>query len=191
MNHPLPWKVVLIVEDDTDGQACRILKDRLGFSLTLEWLPANGVGNIKRRGRQLIQLAHDRIQNGQGCVAVLLDRDGKDVGRAEPHRTIRQVCREARIPLLLAIESLEAWLLADAGCAGWLAIRRPANADSLPHPKQEVERAYYRKAGRSYTRRARRILAGYADGSALQSSPSLQDALAHLNASPCAAVAQH
>ncbi len=190
MNATRPWKVVLIVEDDSDGQACRILKEKLGFNLTLDWLPANGIGNIKRRGDQLIELARDRIPGRRGCVAVLLDRDGKDVGRAEPHRTIRQVCRAAGIPLLLAIESLEAWLLADAGCAGWLAIRRPANADSLPHPKQEVEQAYYRKTGRPYTRRARRILACHADGSALQRSPSLRATLDHLDDSPCTAAIQ-
>jgi hypothetical protein len=188
MTAPPPWKVVLIVEDDSDGQACRILMNRLGFNLTLDWLPANGIGNIKRRGSQLIGLARGRIQDGRGCVAVLLDRDGKNVVRAEPHRTIRRICHQARVPLLLAIESLEAWLLADAGCASWLGISRPANADSLPQPKKEVERAYYQKTRRPYTRRARRILATQADGSAAECSSSLQDALAHLGDSPCAAV---
>ncbi len=190
MNPPSPWKVVLIVEDDSDGQACRILTDKLDFNLALDWLPANGVGNIKRRCDQLIELARDRIQDGRGCVAVLLDRDGKDVRRAEPHRTIRRLCHQAGVPLLLATESLEAWLLADAGCANWLEVKRPANADSLPHPKQEVARAYYRKTRRPYTRRARRILADHANGSALLCSPSLQSTLAHLDNSPCAAAVQ-
>lgn len=182
-----PWKVVLIVEDDSDGQACRVLADRLGLPVTLDWLPANGVGNIKRRGVQLIGLARDRIPEGRGCVAVLLDRDGKDVTRAEPHRTIRRLCRQAGAPLLLAVESLEAWLLADAGCADWLGVGRPANADSLPQPKKDVERAYYQKTHRSYTRRARRLLADHANGSAAGHSLSLQSALAHLGNSPCTA----
>ncbi len=188
MNPHSPWKVVLIVEDDSDGQACRILADKLNSNLALDWLPANGIGNIKRRGDRLIKLARDRIAGGRGCVAVLLDRGGKDVRRAEPHRTIHRLCQQAGVPLLLAVESLEAWLLADAGCATWLRTRRPANADSLPDPKQVVERAYYQKTRRSYTRRARSILADHADGSALQRSPSLQGALGHLDDSPCAAV---
>lgn len=181
------WKVVLIVEDDSDGQACRVLQEQLGLNLSLDWLPANGVGNIKRRGGQLIALARDRIRDGQGCVAVLLDRDGKDVTRAEPHRTIRRLCHQAGVPLLLAVEALEAWLLADVGCATWLNVPHPANADTLPHPKRDVERAYYQKTHRPYTRRARRILAGKADGSIADYSPSFRQALAHLDASPCLA----
>ena len=188
MTSPSPaWQVVLIVEDDSDGQACQALVKALGLDLRLDWLPANGIGNIKRRGEQLIQLAWDRIRSSQGCVAVLLDRDGKDITRSEPHRTIRRSCRRAGVPLLLSIESLEAWYLADAGCAAWLGIRRPANTDSVPHPRQAVERAYRRRARRAYTRRARRILAEKSDGSAPERSPSLRSALAHLVTSPCSA----
>lgn len=180
-----PWKVVLIVEDNSDGQALKALAGHLGVNVVVDWLPANGIGNIKRRGRQLIDLARGRIRDQRGCVAVLLDRDGKDVTRAEPHRTIRHLCRQERVPLLLAVEALEAWLVADNGCAHWLAIQRPANADSLPRPKETVERAYYQKTGRPYTRRARCVLAEKSDGSAPEASPSLQDALGHLDASLC------
>jgi len=109
------------------------------------------------------------------------------VTRAEPHRTIRRICRQVGVPLLLAVESLEAWLLADAGCADWLGVSRPANADSLSQPKKDVGRAYYQKTHRSYTRRARRLLAVQSDGSAAECSPSLRDALAHLSGSPCTA----
>lgn len=181
----VPWKVVLIVEDDSDGQACALLKERLGLNFELDWLPAYGVGNIKRKGEKLIRLARDRVQNGRGCVAVLLDRDGKDVTRSEPHRTIRRLCNQAGIPLILAVEALEAWFLADAGCAGWLEIAPLPNADTVTNPKERIKDAYYRKTGRSYTRRARRILAEKADGSALRGSPSLRQALSHLQNSPC------
>lgn len=179
------WKVVLIVEDDSDGQACLLLKERMGLKFDLEWLPAHGIGNIKRKGEKLIGLARDRIQNGHGCVAVLLDRDGKDITRSEPHRTIRRLCRHAGVPLILAVEALEAWFLADAGCAGWLGIAPLPNADTETNPKGRIKDAYYRKTGRSYTRRARRILAEKADGSAPHGSPSLRQALSHLQNSPC------
>ena len=128
MSPSSPWKVVLIVEDDSDGQAVRALVDRLNIELSLDWLPAHGIGNIKRRGEKLIELAQDRISQGHGCVAVMLDRDGRDVTRSEPHRTIRRLCRQAGVPLLLATEALEAWLVADAGCADWLEVRQPAKA---------------------------------------------------------------
>jgi hypothetical protein len=180
------WKVVLIVEDDSDGRACCVLREKMGINVTLDWLPANGIGNIKRRGEKLLDMARARIERERGCVAVLLDRDGKEVTRDEPHRTIQRLCSRAGVPLLLAVESFEAWLLADAGCTGWLGISQPPNTDCLPQPKKELERAYEKKAGRMYTRRARRILAEHADGSARECSPSLRHALDHLANSPCA-----
>ncbi|MBI3928146.1 MAG: hypothetical protein HY319_21565 [Armatimonadetes bacterium] len=96
------WKVVLVVEDDTDGQALRLLAGRSGLGCHLDWVPANGLGNIKRRGIRLIQLAQARIRKGQGCVAVLVDRDGHDSTSQEPYATIRRHCREARVPYLEA-----------------------------------------------------------------------------------------
>ncbi|RMF37037.1 MAG: hypothetical protein D6759_02830 [Chloroflexi bacterium] len=188
MSRPPSWTVVLIVEDDSDGQALKALVKRLGLPIRLDWLPAHGIGEIKRRGRLLIALARDRIRDGRGCMAVLLDRDGKDVARSEPHRTIRRLCKQEKVPLLLAVEALEAWLLADAGCAGWLGITSPSNVDSVAYPKKQVERAYRRRTGRPYTRRARRILAEKADGSAPEHSPSLRQVLAHLHDSPCGEV---
>lgn len=91
-----PWQVVLIVEDDTDGRALRDLARASGFGVRIDWLPANGIGNIKRRGDALIRLARDRIDRGRGCVAVVVDRDGKDRGREEPHRTISRTCARQR-----------------------------------------------------------------------------------------------
>lgn len=41
MSPSSPWKVVLIVEDDSDGQAVRALAERLGIELALDWLPAH------------------------------------------------------------------------------------------------------------------------------------------------------
>lgn len=35
-----PWRVVLIVEDDTDGRALRDLARASGFGVRIDWLPA-------------------------------------------------------------------------------------------------------------------------------------------------------
>ncbi len=180
-----PWKVVLIVEDDSDGQAVKTLAGKLRLPIQVDWLPAGGVGNIKRKGESLIALARERVSDGRGCVAVLLDQEGKDANCEEPHLTIRQICRREDVPLLLAVEALEAWFLADAGCAKWLGCKRPRNADKIPNPKKVIGRAYFRKVRRAYTRRARRILAQKADGSAPEHSPSLREAVAYLKQSPC------
>jgi len=169
-------KLVLIVEDDSDGQACRILLQKLGLQASIDWLPANGIGEIRRRGDKLIALARARITR-DGCVAVLIDRDGKDIAHDDPHATIQRLCQQADVPLLLAVEAFEAWLLADSGCISWLAIKQSSNTDSLLQPKVEIARAYYKKTQHSYTRRARRLIAEKADGSAVRYSPSLKKAL--------------
>src|SRR5207248_2827073 len=43
------WKIVLIVEDDSDGRALQALMLTRTPAMMVDWLPANGIGNIKRR----------------------------------------------------------------------------------------------------------------------------------------------
>jgi hypothetical protein len=179
---PGEWKVILIVEDDSDGQALRLLAQASGVPCQIDWVPANGLGNIKRRGLHLIRLARDRICEGQGCVAVLVDRDGRDASRDEPHRSIRNHCKEAGVPYLEAVEAFEAWCLADPGICQWLGLRTPACADVISNPKDRVAQAYRKKAGRSYEkRRARTRLARNARGVEARRSPSWKAATEKLD----------
>ncbi|MBM4320536.1 MAG: hypothetical protein FJ125_11395, partial [Deltaproteobacteria bacterium] len=159
-----PWKIVLVVEDDSDGQALRKLATACGITATIDWLPANGIGNIKRSAAKLIRLALDRLPEGRGCVAVLVDRDGKDAARQEPHRSIRRACQAASVPYIEAVESFEGWCLADPGICGWLGLTPHATSDTVRDPKALVGAAYYRKTRRAYgPRRARPLLASHAD----------------------------
>lgn len=64
--------MVLIVEGDSDGKAVRALVAPLNVQGVIDWLPANGIGNILRDCRRLIDLARDRIQ-ARGCVAIVID----------------------------------------------------------------------------------------------------------------------
>ena len=62
-----PWRIVLIVEDESDGKALRHLAQKAGIGAIVDWLPAAGIGNIKRRAEALIRLARDRVE-GRGCL---------------------------------------------------------------------------------------------------------------------------
>jgi len=179
--HDAPWKIVLVVEDDSDGQALRKLAAASGIQATIDWLPANGIGNIKRSAAKLIGLAQDRLQDNRGCVAVLVDRDGRDATHQEPHRSIRKACRVAGVPYIEAVESLEGWCLADPGICDWLGVGLPATSDRIGDPKTLVANAYYRRNKRAYgPRRARPLLATHASGIDPARSRSWAAVLAHL-----------
>jgi hypothetical protein len=180
------WRVVVIVEDDSDGRALRTLAGKCGFAGVLDWLPANGIGNIKRKGQTLIDLARTRLKEEPGCVAVVVDGDGKDPGRDEPHKTISALCRRAKVPFVVACQAVEAWLLADAGVADWLGRSPARRPDTLKDPKREITRAFRRRTGRTYGRRiARAQVAEHADGTAATHSASLRTALTHMDRSGC------
>lgn len=177
-----PWRVVVIVEDDSDGRALKRLAEASRLSVQLDWLPANGIGNIKRRGDALIRLAADRIESGQGCVAIVVDRDRHDSRKDEPHLTIDRTCATSGIPYIEAVETLEAWLLADDGITQWLGLKERAQTDRVGDPKAVVSKAFLRKTGKTYrTRRARVQLAEKATGVNASRSRSWSQAIEYLN----------
>lgn len=151
------WTVVLIVEDDSDGRAIAELASRSGCRARLDWLPAGGIGNIKRNAERLIGLAKDRVDDGTGCVAVLVDRDSKDPSREEPHRTISRACRRAKVEFIAAREALEAWFLTDAGICAWLGLAQTPRTDGIANPKRRVALAFDKKLGRPYRKRRARV----------------------------------
>jgi hypothetical protein len=180
-----PWRVVLIVEDDSDGRALKSLARASGLPALIDWLPANGIGNIKRRTGALIRLAMDRIEHGRGCVAVIVDRDRKDRKREEPHRTISRSCASQATAYIEAVEAVEAWLLADEGIVAWLGLAPRPRTDRIRDPKAVVARAFRKKTKRPYQRRrARMQLAAKATGVMSSRSPSWSQALAHLEECP-------
>lgn len=174
-----PWKVVLIVEDDSDGRAIAELVGKSVEQVHVDWLPAGGIGNIKRNAAKLISLARDRVEGRRGCVGVLVDRDRKNPVRDEPHRTIARACRQARAEFVAAREALEAWLLADPGVCQWLGIATPTTTETMRDPKQRVAQAFSRKTGRPYRkRRARLEVARHSTGIDVAKNSSAQRALA-------------
>lgn len=172
------WKVVLIVEDDTDGRALRRLLSATGVGVAVDWLPAGGIGEIKRRTDQLIRLAWDRIGTDPGCVAVVVDRDGKDPLRDEPHRSIKTSCDRVGVPFIAAVEAIESWFLADPGIAAWLGATLHRRTDSLRDPKGTIAKAFFKATGRGYLkRRSRTQVADHATGVDASRSDSWRKAL--------------
>jgi len=123
-----PWKVVLVVEDDSDGHVLKALMETRFHQVAIDWVPANGIGEIRRRGPHLIELAKARIRQDKGCVAVVVDRDGLDPQRDEPYRGIATICQAAGVPLILCREAIEACFLADPGGSEAAAGRRSPRA---------------------------------------------------------------
>ena len=147
------WKVVVIVEDRSDGRALCELCRAAGVRADIDWLPANGIGNIKRKADLLIEMARARIGPGPGCVAVVVDRDGRDAARHEPHKSIRDACRSGGAEYVEAVEALEAWFLADEGVCAWLDLPARGTTDGVARPKTVVADAYYARTRRKYARR--------------------------------------
>lgn len=171
------WKLVVIVEDDSDGRVLGSLAAKMKLPVTVDWLPANGIGNIKRNAGRLIGLAQSRVEPAAGCVAVVIDRDRKDPKVDEPHRTIAEECASSRVPLVVCREAMEAWFLADPGCCAWLGIKMPSRSDTITDPKARVSQAFLKKTRRSYQRRPARLqLAGQATGPDPSRNPSLLEA---------------
>jgi hypothetical protein len=133
------------------------LMSKIEPRVRLDWLPANGLGNIKRNAHKLIALARDRLDVGAGCVAVVVDRDRRDPAKDEPHRTIARACRRGRVELITAREAIEAWFLADPGICAWLGVAPAPETDAIPDPKQRVAQAFARKTGRPYRKRRARL----------------------------------
>jgi hypothetical protein len=176
------WTVVLVVEDDSDGQAIAELAARSGCRARVDWLPANGIGNIKRNTERLIALARDRVSDGRGCVGIVVDRDQRDPSRDEPHRTIARMCRKARVEFIAAREAIEAWFLADTGICRWLGVSQSGRTDVIRNPKQRVATAFDKRVGRPYRRRRARLeVARQASGVDRSRNDSLQKALAALD----------
>jgi hypothetical protein len=150
------WKVVLIVEDDSDGRALMSIIGKTNLRVEVDWLPAGGIGNIKRNAEQLVKLAFARIPNRSGCVAIAVDGDQKSPARDEPHRTLEQVCRKTGARLVIIREAIEAWFLADPGVCSWLGIPLKKSTHRIADPKSRISQAFAKRFNRSYTRRRSR-----------------------------------
>jgi len=59
-------------------------------------------------------------------VAVIVDRDGKDAERDEPHLSIARACKVAGVPFIEAVEAFAAW-----HSPTWMAARQEPGANDV------------------------------------------------------------
>src|SRR5262249_48341545 len=90
-------------------------------------------------------------------------------------------CKAGRVPLIVAREAIEAWMLTDGGICKWLEVPSRPRTNVLGNPKDIMSRAFLRKTGRPYRKRRARVeVAQHATGPNRTANPSLDDAIVHL-----------
>lgn len=147
--------------------------------------------NISRLAAQIDELFRTALAKCRrnDCIAVLHDLDqlSRPTGRQD-YDQIETFCRVHNTELthILAVDEIESWLLADSGLSHWLQ-QNTRNFDNQQQPSKILERWLDSNPGRlkynimSLERSIIRNLSFDGD----HRSPSLKDALGHLENAPC------
>ena len=173
--------ITLAVEDAlSEFVAKRLLSDYLPGVAVTETLGYQGIGFLRRRMRDLNQIALY-----QNPVLVLADLDKLE--DCPPNRVSTLTGKLTIAPRLLiriAVTEIESWILADRiGIAGWLSIAAnivPTDSESLRDPK----RTLVELAGRSRSRAVREAIAPQSIRGTGRTGPDYNDSIGEF-------VAQH
>jgi hypothetical protein len=134
--------------------------------------------------RKLIQTAKVRKSNDD-CIAVLHDLDQQKQQQYRTHyEEIKKICAEEDVELVIAIDELESWLLADEGLCRWLGIR-PQNRDSKTKPSDQLRFLLQSKKKLKYQGKGRNEVCKHLDGTGDQKSPSMAAAYQRLKEWAC------
>jgi hypothetical protein len=180
----------LIVEDENDGVVVRHLLAKKGFALSIEVITATGgSGGISRLAAQLSQLiktiqANKRFDRQGDCIAVLHDHDEQTQQQNRKlYEDIEKVCAAQGIKRAVAIDELEAWMLADSGLCTWLEIT-PRNCDAIQKPSDQL-RSHLSKKNLKYQGKTRADVVSKLVGDGDRHSPSMREALKLFDDAPC------
>jgi len=176
----------LILEDKTDAQVVEALLKTHQISVRVRSLtPSGGSGGISRLAKdieRLIQTARNERKSGD-CIAVLHDADEMVQPERKHYKAIAHICHRYKdVVEVIARDEIEAWLLADAGLCHWLN-KKPGNCDSMTQPSLELNSLVNKKIGRNYSGSDRVRVLQHLNGQ--NHSPSLREALTHLENAPC------
>lgn len=175
----------LITEDESDAQAVQALLNAHGFQIRIHALTlTGGKGGISRLTAQLERLIKTAMaQKGKNdCIAVLHDADLYKEPDRSKYDAIESICRQYTVKHIVAHDELEAWLLADVGVSQWLGIPHK-NWDTQKEPSAELNWLLKRAKGMKYRGRSRQAVLRHLMGE--NHSPSLKNALHHLDNAPC------
>lgn len=179
-----------IVEGQFEDEIIRaILKNRYPQVHTRFLRPTGATPNLSRLAKQienLIQTALKARQHGD-CIAVLHDADLQTRPHArEDYEQIKKICQQytQHVKYIVASDEIEAWLLADNGLCNWLG-RKAANVDNMRKPSEVLAKALDKAGKPKYRKDNLRKIVTQMDASGDTYSPSLREALKHLENAPC------
>lgn len=176
--------VWLISEDPSDSEVVRLILEKKSIAARVEpvLIPNNrtGIFNLVRNDTliTLIETTLSQMQP-QDCLAVLIDAEfEKPRNHRKDQKRIAEICAQysERVALILAIQEIEAWLLADSGICAYLE-EQAANHDPRPSPKEYLKGLLWHKKRRKWSGADRRIVTQLLIGDGDQFSPSMRKAL--------------
>ena len=181
-------KIWLITEDENDSIVIQKLLDAHKIHVEVDWqkTTGGGISRLVAEVEKLIQTAKKR-KDRKDCIAVLHDWDEHKQPDRRIYDQIKTICYQYRrdAVLVIARQSIEAWLLADSGICDWLGIR-PKNWDESRDPKSELNR-HLKKIDKKlkFPGRYTESILSHAHGDGYIHSPSMRAALKHLDDAPC------
>ena len=181
--------IYLIMESEKDVDVVRAILKARNITVRVEPLYPTGRKEIgvSRLAKELERLIAEAIAERQpgNCIAVLHDADEfEQVPHRGDYQRIQSICQKHRreVVPIIADDELESWLLADEGICRWLGIKAE-NQDSRQKPKEYLNSLVKDKTGKRYQGANRSKVLDHIDGNT--HSPSLQQALKHLDNAPC------
>jgi len=182
----------LIVEDKTDGDIVRVILEKRGIKVKSPKVlkPDGARGGISRLAKQLEKLIKTIRDNPQfnskrDCIAVLHDWDENTQQSNRKHyKDIERICTKFKVKLIIARDEIESWILADSGVCEWLDLPLD-NRDTVRKPSDELSRLMQKKYRMKYQGADRAKVLEELVGDADRHSPSMREALQHLDNAPC------
>jgi hypothetical protein len=180
----------LIAEAYSDAEIVKaILKRRYPQVRVKATWPTGSKPNVSRLASQIEELISQAIKDKKSgdCIAVLHDADlqTRPDGRQD-YDKIKQICKKYKneVMLVIAHDEIESWLLADEGFCSWLETA-PGNWDNRAKPSEMLNNLLDKaKKPRFREPNLNRILI-HIDGTGDEFSPSMKQALQHLEGAVC------
>jgi hypothetical protein len=181
--------IYLIVEDETDAEVVRAILAKKNSSLRISHLkPAGNSGGLSRLAEDLEKLIKTAIQKRKkgDCIAVLHDADLQTQQNRKAYDEIKKICQKYQqyVRLILAVDEIESWLLADEGLCAYLG-EKPRNCDMETRPSDRLKTSVHRKTQKHYQGKTRSQVLSNVDGTGDKHSPSMQKAIAALIEADC------
>jgi hypothetical protein len=173
----------LIGEDESDALIVQKILDKRGFDIHIDFTGGGGIHNLLGQLEELISIAKGRRKE-HDCIAVLHDADEMQQTDRQSYEKIKLICKREKIKLIIAHDTIEAWLLADSGVCKWLKVQ-PKNWDVKKAPKEDLDSLMKKEKGKKYQGSGRTDVLNHIAGDGDICSDSMKKALAQLKDTPC------